>query len=124
MRKIEFKLNSKSKANQVYLVANFEGGDADTSHPQEYLMPFPFSEWESNVDLIKKEYDELMILKTILGDYDISYNEVKEQWGEDIARLYDNVPNDPQTDYSVKCYLDDVYLIGYDEECNEFKAYL
>ena len=124
MRDIKFDLKEKSKANKIYLVVEFAGGDADTEHPHHYLLPFPFNEWESNVELIKKEYDEFKILESLLDNHRITYEEIEENWGKDMARLYDNVPNDPQTDYDTKCYIDGIHLIGYDENCNEYKAYL
>ena len=80
MRDIKFDLKEKSKANKIYLVVEFEGGDADTEHHQHYLLPFPFNEWEHNVELIKKEYDEFMILKSLLDNRRITYEEIEENW--------------------------------------------
>jgi hypothetical protein len=125
MRKIEFREVEKSRAGNLYLVANFEGGDADTDHPQEYRLPFGFAQWEENLSLIEKEAKDFEILKSLLdGGEKVSYKSIIEEHGEEIARMYDNAPNDPQTDYDTKCYLDSVDLIGYDAEGNKHKAYL
>ena len=118
---IKFELKEESRANKIYLVANFAGGDGDTEHPQEYLMPFTFSEYEQNLEYIENLYKEYKILEKVLES---DYYSIKEKYGEQIAKLYDNAPNDPQTDYSMKCYLDSIELIGYDEKGNKYKSYL
>jgi len=128
MRKINFKLEEKSKANTIHLLLKFAGGDADTEHDQEHHFKFPYSEWEENVDEIKKEFDFYKILQTQLDIYkqDTSngYDAIEKEFGEEMALSFDNCPNDPQCDYQFKCYLDDIVLIGYDEECNRYESYL
>ena len=42
---------------------------------------------------------------------------------EEMARLYDDVPNDPESDYSYKCYLSRITLIGYDQTGSKYESY-
>lgn len=122
---IKFEKVEASKANKVYIRLNFEGGDADTQHPQEILVnDITFDDWEKNKHIIDEYVSDFKILKKVLTDSDIDYEEVLEEYGEDIANLYDNTPNDPQCDYQFKCYLDSIEIIGYDSESNKYSAYV
>lgn len=49
---------------------------------------------------------------------------VKEEYGEEIARLYDNAPNDPQGDYQFKCYISSIKVVGYDDKGNRYESYV
>ena len=52
-------------------------------------------------------------------------NIFQDEFGEKLGvMLFDDVPNDPELDFQFKCYLDSISLLGYDDNCNEFKAYL
>lgn len=126
--KLEFELEEKSRANNLYLQLNFCGGDADTEHPEMELLPFGFDVWENHINEIEIEIKKYKLLSEILdvnsagymGEDD--YDDIKEKHGEVIADLFDNVPNDPQCDYQYKCYLDSPNLIGYDESGNKYES--
>ena len=129
MEQFKFSKVEDSKANKVYLYILFEGGDADTQHPVYHeFKNIKFSEYENHLDEINKVINNYKILKRILNvnsrDHLDSYKEVEKKYGEEIAYLYDNTPNDPQTDYDTKCYLDSLELIGYDENGNKHKSYI
>jgi hypothetical protein len=51
------------------------------------------------------------------------YEEVEEEWGEEVAQMFDNAPNDPQSDYSTKTSLQSVILRGYDDKGNMYETY-
>lgn len=123
--KLNFKLTEQSRANKVYFVANFEGGDGDTEHPKEQLLPFNYDqvEQEDNLKVIQELVDNHFKLKQAI-DNEYEYKDIKEKYGDKVAHLYDNTPNDPQTDYSMKCYLSDVELVAYDKEGNKYTSYL
>lgn len=115
----KFTKASESKSNKMYLHIIYEGGDADTRHPVDIeLEGIKFSEYENHLDEINKEIEKYKLLRRILDQNSVSYCEnyrsVKVRFGEEMAKIYDNVPNDPQSDYQYKCYLDRVDLIGYD----------
>jgi len=128
MDKIKFKKSKESKSGKLYLHLLFEGGDADTKHPETIEFPFRFSEYEHHLDEIEAMYNDYKILQDILEDHDYKTrdksDEVLREYGEVIARLYDQVPGDPQNDYQFKCYLGNISLIGYDEQGNQYKSYL
>lgn len=130
MKKIKFELEEESRANKVYLLIEYFGGDADTEHPVEILLPFTFNKINDNLDYIEKEYEIFRKLKNILDvnhpDFCSSYSETLEKHGEELANLLDggNVPSDPQSDYDTYCAIDCINLIGYDKEGNKHISYL
>jgi hypothetical protein len=123
MRTIKFTLTEKSRANYFYIFVMFAGGDADTEHPQEYVMSFPFSEYEKHLDEIKNKIEFFESLKAILSS-GAEYDEILEEYGKEMADAFDNVPRDPQSDYQFKCYLDEIKLVGYDMQGNKFESYV
>jgi len=127
MRKINFNKIASSEIDKIYFVLDYVGGDADTQHPEYVLLPFPFSQWKNNLDLIEKNYNFYKEIKSALdngGLHSKNYIKIKEEYGDDVYNFLDEVPNDPQADYQFKCSLHDIYLIGYDNEGNKFKSYL
>ena len=128
IKPFKFTKKESPKIDKLYLYVLFEGGDADTRHPEEYDLGIKFSDYENHLDKIKSEISNYMILQDILDVNSSShledYDEVKSKYGEDIANMYDNVPNDPQADYQFKCYIDTIKLIGYDNEGNKYESYV
>jgi hypothetical protein len=122
--KIKFKLKEKTRANKIFFLVNYSGGDSDTEHPVEFEYSFPYSEWKSNIETIESDVKAFKILKEILEDRVSSsiYDQVLEEHGPMIANLFDSVPNDPQCDYQYRCYIDSIELIGYDDMGNKYKA--
>ena len=127
--KIDFRLTEQSKANTIWLKINF-GGDADTEHPEYIKFDLPFSEYENHLDEIEEIVNEYKTLKKILDVnsssmmYCESYKEALEKHGEKMAKLFDNVPNDPQADFQFKCSLAGIELVAYDKESNEYTSYI
>ena len=118
------KINSSYK-DCLFLKVNFAGGDADTKHPEMIKLNIKFSEYQNHIDEIKLIVDKYLLLKKILGEHDIpDYEKIESEYGEDILSLYDSAPNDPQSDYQYKCYISSLYLIGYDDDCNEYQSFL
>lgn len=127
--KIEFIKQENKNINKMFLFIPFEGGDADTDHPQEiefkeinlnnYTEP-------KNLEILEEIISNYKILSKILGDNDYNYDKVHKEFGEKIAKLYDNVPNDPQCDYQFKCYFNSwgMELRAYDENGVLYKANL
>lgn len=124
----DFKKTESSKIDKLYLFIMFEGGDADTKHP-EYIefKGIKFSEYKDHLDEIQNLIDKYKILKGVLDinsrDYCKKYNQVVNRFGREIADLYDQVPNDPQCDFQFKCYIDRIKLVGYDENGNKHESY-
>ena len=53
-----------------------------------------------------------------------NYNEIKDEYGDEMARLFDNTPNDPQADYQFKCYIDRIELHAYDDKGDLYTQYV
>lgn len=123
----KFTQTEQSKADRLYLLVEFAGGDADTEHP-EYIefKNIKFSDYQNHLAEINKVIDDYKILTKILsgGGENPDYNEIKAEYGDAIARLYDNAPNDPQADYQFKCYVAGLKLVGYDAQGNKHEAYI
>lgn len=121
-----FKFKEACKRNCVYLHVKFEGGDGDTDHPDFYLLKdVTMENIDEHLETVNKEISNFKTLKTILQDsYDIDYYALKEEYGDEIASLYDNTPNDPQSDYQYKCYLSSMELHGYDEKGDLYTQYI
>ena len=120
----EFREVRKAKLDKLYLRVNYVGGDADTNHPDEYDLGIKYSEYKDHLEEIQKEIKQYKTLQEILEDHKITYKEIKEKYGEDMAFLYDNTPNDPQTDFDTKCYINDIELVAFDENGTKFESYV
>lgn len=72
---------------------------------------------------IDKKIENLIILKNILDDTGIGYEEVKTKHGEEIADLFDNVPYGP-SDSQYKCYISSAKIVAYDENANKYEAWV
>jgi hypothetical protein len=124
----KFRRGREPKKDELYLMLDFEGGDADTKHPEYYKFDFPFSEYRDNLAEIYKVIKKYKTLGRILDvnnrDFCDNYRDVLKKFGQDIARLFDNTPNDPQTDYDTKCYLGGMRLVGYDKDGVEHESYI
>lgn len=124
--KLDFRLREKSKNNQVYIQLNFEGGDADTQHPEEHLIKdVKFEEIEQKMDIITAEIAKYKLLKEVLDtSNDLNYEDVEDTYGTEIAKLLDDVPNDPQSDFQYKCYLDSIEVVGYNAAGDKYSSYI
>jgi hypothetical protein len=125
MKPIKFDLKEKARKNIVYLAVKFEGGDADTEHWEEYLLKgITFDTVNSNLETIEVEVEKYKVLKTLLDENYPDFDKMEEEHGKEITRMYHESPNDPQSDYQFKCYLDTVIIRAYDKDGNRFEAYL
>ena len=128
LRPFKFEKKESSKRDKLYIFVMYAGGDADTEHPEYYELPnIKFSEYEQHLDEINSELQKYLILKDILLDdnnkYDV-YDDIKNEYGEEIARMFDNAPNDPQSDFQFKCYIDRIKLVGYDKDGDRYETYI
>jgi len=123
----KFKKTKDSQSDKLYLFVNYEGGDGDTKHPEYYeFKNIKFSEYQNHLEEIQSKIKDFKTLKKILDSSsgDVEYDYVKTEYGDKIARLFDDAPNDPQCDYQWKCYVDRIQLVGFDSEGNKFEAYV
>jgi hypothetical protein len=125
--KVKFQKEEDTRAGKVFLVLNYMSGDADGDFPEEIELPGVI--FDKNLDTgedIEQVIKDYILISEItdvnsqkhLDDYD----EIKEQYGEDIANSWDNGKNDPQSDYSEKCHLNQVFLRGYDQLGNKYET--
>jgi hypothetical protein len=119
MRKLEFKKKEESKNDKIFLLLDFEGGDADTEHPEYEEFNFKFSEWEQNIDEIARMVQKYESLKRFLSSNTCPDKEDDEE----LFYMYENAPYDPQGDWQNKCYLSSISVIGYDAEGNKWQSY-
>lgn len=125
-QKLKFtKISEAPKNNKVFIHLMYAGGDADTEHPEKYeVKGVTFDQKDG--DVIQKEIENYILLKQILdcnsSKFCERYDEVQKLYGEEMADMFDNVPNDPQNDYQNKCYLDDMMIVAYDEKGAKYEA--
>ena len=122
----KFELKEKSRRGEFYIWCKYEGGDADTEHIQEYrIAGVNAANYFTKLDVIQEELKKLQILHDLLDTHgeNHKYDDILKEHGEDIADMYDNVPNDPQGDYQFKCYLDTVKLVYYNDICDRYETY-
>lgn len=122
---INFRKKEDSRANKVYFYVMFSGGDADTKHPREFEMKgITYQNYQEHIAEIEKEVNLHKQLKDNLREFSddkyAGYDAAKEI-SDELANMYDNVPNDPQCDYQFKCSLDYIKLIAYDEVGNKYE---
>jgi hypothetical protein len=122
-----WKRKEDSRRDRLYLVAVFEGGDADLSERLELELDTPFSFDLDPVDIVN-DIAKLKILQDILDVNSKNYisgadhEKVKELYGQDVWELfYDWVPVDPFSD-GKNCRLDRFFLIGYDADSNMYEC--
>ena len=125
----DFRQTETSKADKLYLYLLFEGGDGDTEHPEwREFRNIKFSEYKNHLDEINELVDKYKTLSKILDvnsrEYSEDYDEVKDKYGEEMARMWENVPGDPQVDYQRNCWLYTIKLVGFDEKGNKHEAYV
>jgi hypothetical protein len=128
---INFRKTEESRANKVFLEILFEGGDGDTDHPQKFQMrdmTYANCLEPENLAKIEAEVKNYEILGQILDEYQCQkskgYDYAEKTYGKDMARLFENAPNDPQSDYSCKCYLSRITLVAYDETGAKYESIL
>lgn len=99
----------------------FAGGDADTKHPEEFLLEgITMENLDQNLDNVNSRIKDFEELKNILDDTDMDYDKIKKKYNANIADLYDNVPYDSQSDYNTKCYISSIELHAYNDKGDLF----
>lgn len=113
------KTNSTIRQNKVFILLTYMGGDADTWHKDEIEMEglsFENKDSKSVIDIIKK-YKRLGI---ILEYRNLNYESVEEMFGQEMAKLYENVPFDPANDFQDKTILFSIEVLAYDNKGQEY----
>ena len=127
MNRPVFKLSKVCDRKALILIVNYYGGDADTEHFQfDNLNHCIISNSITgtpnlNLELIKQVVEFYTTLGEILGS-NAEYEEILEVYGKEYASAYENVPNDPSTDYQTKCKLDNLSLNYYTESGDLYTA--
>ena len=117
------KVPSGRNVNRVNLRITFMGGDADYFDTQFFRVEGV----EFKEEIVGE--DEQKILTMIEGFKKVSsmiedgtsYEEVLEKLGKEMAIIYEDIPCDPLTDHQVKCLVDTIEVIGYDENGSIYK---
>lgn len=123
MRKIDFQLREESKAGKLFIELEYMGGDADVEiFEYKELKNITWDNYQSKLEEIKKEVSQWKTIENI--DTESNYENVVEEYGEEIANMWENGPNDPTVDYQWKCELRDIALIAYDDKSNKYESYL
>ena len=127
--KIQFKKTESSRANKFYIFVKYYGGDADTEHPTEWQIPgVTYQNYKEHLELIETEVKKYKLLEELLDEYAMDkhdgYDAILAEHGDEMAGMFESVPNDPQCDYQFKCHLDDITLVAYDEEGNKYESYV
>lgn len=123
-KKIELKLKEKARINTAFIEVKYAGGDADTEHFQEYLLKdVTVDNWVGHEN-IEKEIKLYEIIKTFNNNYDITYDEILEKYGQEVVDVYEEIPGDPQVDYQFNCSFQSLKLIIYDALGDKYEAYL
>ena len=122
-KKFNVHLKELSRANKVFMYNMYMGGDADTEHDEEIeLKGITFQNWEENFSIIENEIKKYELLNQALEDTDATYADVFEKYGEETANLWEDAPYDPQSDFSIKCAFDYMYIILYNEKGDRYHS--
>lgn len=118
--KVKFHKEEESRAGKVFLVLNYMSGDADGDFPEE--IELEGVKFAKELELSQEHSKTIKDYKLVghitncnHAKYSEDYEEIKEEHGEEIASLWENGTNDPQSDYSIKCHLNHIFLRGYDQ---------
>jgi hypothetical protein len=127
---IEFKKESESILNKLFIRLEYMSGDADAYEYDERPLNIPFDKYKdhlpeiekivSNYKLISRFTDCNDKLYTELKDYDF----IKKKYSKEIAELYNAVPGDSTCDHQLLAHLSEIQLIGYNDKGVKFVAYL
>lgn len=140
MSKIKFELAEKSRANSIWIKLEYMSGDADAYRYEECDLGILYSEWEQHLDKINKEIENYTLITKFtdcnnelclkdkrwglkIGQRE-AYNYIKQNYSEELADLFDNVPGDSTCQGEFKAYLSNITLIGYDEQGNKYESYV
>lgn len=128
MKEFKFKKEEDVKKDQLYVEIEFMSGDADAHQIELFKLPFKYSEINSHIEEIQAEIKKWKLTEELLdcnsskwidgwGDYD----KIKDQYGEEIARMIENVPGDV-TCCDYRQSISEIDLIAFDEEGNKLKC--
>jgi hypothetical protein len=130
--KLNFILKEKSRSGQFFISLMYEGGDADTDHPVEHGIKasdgtkITYLNYQEYLTDIEKEVNDYKKLQSFLdANYSDNngYKKINDLYGDKLANMYDNTPNDPQTDFQFKCTLDSIKIGYYDESGDRYESY-
>ncbi len=119
---VKFKtLKSTPTKNKVYLRLNYEGGDADSYHPELVDLNIPFLK---KIEIDSNLIQEYKVLQEILESRIHNYQKIETNYGLVIAELWDSVPMDPESDFEFKCRLKSIQVLGYDKSGKCYAEYV
>lgn len=128
MRKITFALSEKDVKNKIFIKVKYQGGDADYTVYETYLLEgVSFDKWEEQIDIINQLLDEYEAIQKIQynnGASEISYDKLKTEYNatENMLGIYEECPGDATVDGQWRCIIDGYELIGYDSNGLQYKG--
>lgn len=126
--KLNFTKKEENRSNKVYLEISYMSGDADAFEIEEQIL--------SNLDgddLLALDHNQIEILKEHIKPYailqdilenDNDYDEILDEYGEEVAGLYDNTPGDCTVDGQWKSKLDGLTLKVYSSDGSLYESYI
>lgn len=132
--KIKFKKRKESLLDTVFLKLEYMSGDADAYEYEEVSFGehIKFSNYEEHLEEIQKIVEQYKLIskftdcndKLSLEDERDAYEYIKENYSEELADLYENVPGDSTCDSQRTAHLRRIILCGYNDIGEYFESYL
>lgn len=126
--KINFKKEKNSVLNILFIKLEYMSGDADAYEYQEVSIEgVDYTNYKENLDKIKTEVDKYKLIGRLTDTNDLArkyrdYDKIKEDFGEEIADIWDTTPNDT-TCCDYVAHLSDITLCAYNEKGEYLESY-
>jgi len=130
MNKIDFKKLKDSILDTIFLKLEYMSGDADAFEYEHVSLGkhIKFSNYTEHLKEIEKVVEKYKLISRFTGDkkdnVTNTYEYIKNNYSEELADLYDNVPEDSTSDGQVNARLSEIILCGYNEVGEYFESYV
>jgi hypothetical protein len=122
--KIKFKKEEESLLNTFFLYLTYMSGDADAyEYDKVYIPGVDYTNYLDNLDKIKEVVDQYKLIgrftdcndKLCLTDNEDAYKYIQDNYSQELADIYDNVPTDT-TCCDYLAHLSNIEIHAYNEK--------
>lgn len=122
MRAIQLKMKEKSKSGKTFMRLEYMSGDDDhREYDDVEIEGVTLENYKERTSEMEKEIEPYITLSEALQS-ELSYDEIMEQHGEEVAGLYQTVPWDITSDYNRRAALTGITIVVYDAEGNMYES--
>jgi hypothetical protein len=115
-------MKEKSKSGKTFMRLEYMSGDDDhREYDDVEIEGVTLENYKERTSEMEKEIEPYITLSEALQS-ELSYDEIMEQHGEEVAGLYQTVPWDITSDYNRRAALTGITIVVYDAEGNMYES--